>query len=79
MTEEAVAVEDTLKYATQPENDVYHLVELQTTVTLCGLPTSCSSHLALGLFVTNTRPAHSKLCRHCDDAVDRRRGSSLTN
>src|SRR5688500_5982195 len=64
------AVKDQFGYGTPPNSDVYHLVDLKTSTTLCGLPTNFHSLSGIAMFVHTTRPEHGKLCRHCDDAVD---------
>jgi hypothetical protein len=68
-------VEDTLGYATTADSDVYHLVYLKLSRTLCGLPTNGNSDLPISLIVNATPPDNSKLCRHCDDAADANRES----
>ena len=68
-------MEDTLGYATKADSDVYHLVYLKLSRTLCGLPTNGNSDLPISLIVNATPPDNSKLCRHCDDAADANRES----
>jgi len=68
-------VEDTLGYATMADSDVYHLVYLKLSRTLCGLSTNGNSDSPISLIVNATPPDNSKLCRHCDDAADANRES----
>jgi hypothetical protein len=69
------AVEDTLGYATKADSDVYHLVYLKLSRTLCGLPTNGNSDSPITLIVNAKLPDNGKLCRHCDDAADANRES----
>jgi len=64
---------DQLGYATMEDSNVYHLVDLKTTRTLCGLLTKQTSN-SVTLLVSTKRPEHTKLCRHCDDTLDERNG-----
>ena len=56
-------------YATKSDSDVYHLVDLNTLLTLCGLATHRTANSTIVLLVDNQCP-EGKLCRHCDDAAD---------
>jgi hypothetical protein len=59
-------------YATIPGSIVYHLVDdRETSRTLCDLPTRRTSDSAITLMVSTIQPEHGKLCRHCDDALDK--------
>ena len=57
-----------LSYAGVAENDVYHLVDTKSSLTLCGLKVSTVS--SDGLQIIQKQPDRGRLCRHCDDAVD---------
>ena len=61
---------DQLSYATMRESIVYHLVDRQTSRTLCDLPALHNSNLPLTLMVSASPPEHGTLCRHCDDVLD---------
>jgi hypothetical protein len=61
---------DQLSYATMAESPVYHLVDGQTSRTLCDLPTLHTSDSAGTLMVSGSPPEHGVLCRHCDDVLD---------
>lgn len=63
-------MEDTLGYAAKADSDVYHVVYLKLSRTLCGLPTNGSSDSPITLRVIAKPPDNGKLCRHCDDAAD---------
>ena len=62
-------MQDDFRYALMPESNVYHLLELDTSHTLCGLKTK-RDYNSVTLLVISTKPKHGKLCRHCDDALD---------
>ena len=70
-------MEDKLGYATTADSDVYHLVYPKLSGTLCGLPTNGNSDSPITLLVNAKPPNNGKLCRHCDDAADANRESSL--
>jgi hypothetical protein len=57
------------------DSDVYHLFDFGSCRTLCGLPVSQktpSPGSSIDLGVIEHQPRNSRLCRHCDDAVDER-------
>jgi hypothetical protein len=66
-------MKDQLGYATMADSNVYHLVDLKTSRTLCGLLTKHTSN-AVTLLVSTKQPEHTKLCRHCDDILDELNG-----
>lgn len=66
-------MEARLRYAIGRNGDVYHLVDLRSPLTLCGLRVSLSARRQASStdlkFVTQLKD-RAKLCRHCDDALD---------
>jgi hypothetical protein len=55
-------------FVSMPESDVYHLVEVKISLTLCGLKLSHFS--SNGSQILDKKPDGGRLCRHCDDAAD---------
>lgn len=60
-------------FAVCSDSDTYHLFDVRSSFTLCGLsatPKSQTGTSAVDLQVIADAPQHARLCRHCDDAVD---------
>jgi len=57
-------------YAIKHDSDVFHVMDLRTSVTLCGLEVVNLNSRSGTLTVTLDKPPHGRLCRHCDDALD---------
>lgn len=58
-------------YAVCSDSDVYHLVDVGTSRTLCGLSALATPGAApIDLQLLTDIPRHARLCRHCDDAAD---------
>jgi hypothetical protein len=60
-------------YAVCSDSDVYHLFDVGTSHTLCGLSTLARPEVPrIDLQLLTDIPRHARLCRHCDDAADAR-------
>ncbi|HET8669949.1 MAG TPA: hypothetical protein VFM05_04790, partial [Candidatus Saccharimonadales bacterium] len=57
-------------YAKKRDSDVYHLVDLHSFRTLCGLQIDQAVNSPITLQLKTRRPHRAKLCRHCDDVAD---------
>ncbi|HEU4509979.1 MAG TPA: hypothetical protein VFR78_17225 [Pyrinomonadaceae bacterium] len=60
-------------YAIGSDTGIYHLIDVGSSFTLCGLsavPRSQTKISSVDLQVIADLPQHARLCRHCDDAVD---------
>jgi hypothetical protein len=68
-------MKDRFSCAVGSDSDVYHLFDLGSWRTLCGLPVSQAT-ASLGpsrdLRFIEHQPQTARLCRHCDDAIDAR-------